>query len=1054
LQNIIMSQTFPRNPDSNKNASSYFSNDDDYIAQTRANRDDFLPKAERSQIITVNSTSKLQQPTDMEMQWSYLLTDFNQCLRQCSNQLSAFEFTVKETRKLLNCDRVVVYSLNEQAYGVVVAESVAPGWTQALGKVIHDPCFEVRYLEKYRNGRVKALDNIYEAGMTPCYIEQLEALEVKANLVAPILKEGKLFGLLVAHQCNAPRAWQQSETRAIAQIATQVGYQLDQIKLLADYHNLQQQAEREKQWTNYFTDAIQYIRASLNRDDILKATVREVRRVLNCDRVVIYSMDRQDRGVVVAESVAPGWTRALGKVINDPCFEAKYIEKYRNGRVRALENIYAAGMTPCYIEQLENLEVKANLVAPVINEGKLFGLLVAHQCDAPRAWQHYEVRWVAQLATQVGFALDNASVLVNSDRLQQKSQSETQWSQYFTDAIQNIRASLDREDILEVTTEEVRSVLKCDRVVVYSMNRQSHGVIVAESVAPGWTRAKGITIKDPCFESRYMDKYRDGRVRALDNIYEAGMTSCYIEQLEALQVKANLVTPIISEGKLFGLLVAHQCTAPRAWQQPEIMWVAQVATQVGFALDNASLLVNSKHLQQQADNEAQWTQYFTDAIQNIRASLDRDDILDVTTEEVRRILNCDRVVVYSLDRQSYGAIVAESVAPGWTRGLGKVIQDPCFEARYMDKYRNGRVKAQDNIYEAGMTPCYIEQLEVLEVKANLVAPIIGEGKLEGLLVVHQCSAPRVWQQSEIRWIAQLSTQVGFALDNAGLLKRLEHYQNNEIIVRDRDREQERVQTQVSTLLTNSRIAFENLSLGAVSQSSAIAKTLSQIQGIANFAREVVDCTQKVKIQVQLAERTLQSGGHILGQATDSITDTQKEIVQAVVKVNNLTQTSQELSEKLELIENIVKQLTDRSLNVLTSQTENVEREQALEFTEGAISLMQQLSKVTADMKTVFATLEIDADEATDLMSSGAQNVSTGVELVQQTQQKFKQIETSNNRIKVLAEKIYQAIGNQVQTSNFVSQSVQEVASLTQHISKQSLTVIDSFDQLKEFAQKL
>ncbi len=1044
-----MSQTFPRNSDSNKNASSYFSNNKDHDLQVRA---------ERSQIITVDSSTTLQQPADLEMQWSYLLTDFDRTLRQCSNELSAFDFAVKETRNLLNCDRVVVYSLNDRADGVVVAESVALGWTQALGKIIHDPCFEARYLEKYRNGRIKALDNIYEAGMTPCYIEQLEALEVKANLVAPIINDGNLSGLLVAHQCSAPRAWQQSETRAIAQIAIQVGYQLGQIKLLADYHRLQQQAEREKQWTHYFTDAVQYIRASLNREDILKATVREVRRVLNCDRVVVYSMDRQERGVIVAESVAPGWTRALGKVINDPCFAARYIDKYRNGRVKALENIYAAGMTPCYIEQLENLEVKANLVVPVINEGNLFGLLVAHQCDAPRAWENYEVRWVAQLATQVGFALDNASVLVNSDRVQQQAHSETQWSQYFTDAIQNIRASLDREDILEVTTDEVRSVLNCDRVVVYSMSPQSHGVVVAESVARGWTRVKGNTIEDPCFEAKYIDKYRDGRVRALDNIYEAGMTPCYIEQLEALQVKANLVTPIVSEGKLFGLLVAHQCSAPRAWQQPEIMWVTQIATQVGFALDNASLLVNSQQIQQQADNEAQWTQYFTDAIQNIRASIDRDDILEVTTDEVRRILNCDRVVVYSLDRQSHGAIVAESVAPGWTRGLGKVIQDPCFEARYIDKYRNGRVKALNNIYEAGMTPCYIEQLEALEVKANLVAPIIGEGKLFGLLVAHQCSAPRIWQQSEIRWMAQLSTQVGFALDNAGLLKRLEHYQTNEITVRDRDREQNLVQTQVSTLLANSRIAFENLSVGAVNQSAAIAKTLNQIQGIANFAREVVDRTQKVKIQVHLADRTVQSGEQTIEQVTNSVTDTYKALVQAVVKVNKIARSSQDLSNKIRLIDNIAKQLSHRALNVLASQAENaaenVECEQPLEFIEEVVSVMQQLSEARVCMKTALATLETDADDATYLINSGTQKFETVIELVQQTQQKFEQIETSTNSIKMLTEKIYQAISNQVQTSNYVSQSVQEVANLTQKISKQSLTVIDSFDQLREFAQKL
>jgi methyl-accepting chemotaxis protein PixJ len=1047
-----MSPTFSQGSDANKNTSYYKSNQEELLVDWARENDASVSKKEQSRIITINSAAEFQQPVDTKTQWSYLLTDFSQCLYQCSTETKIFEFTVKETRKLLSCDRVVIYSLNDQAHGLVVAESVGTGWTKALGKVIYDPCFEARYIEKYSNGRIKALDDIYLAGLTPCYIEQLEKLEVKANLVAPIIKGDKLLGLLVAHQCSAPRTWQQIEASSIAQIALQVGDRLDRIKLLADYQSLQQQTEKEKQWTNYFTDAIQYIRASLNQEEILKATVREVRRVLNCDRVVVYSTDNKKRGTIVAESVAPGWTRALGKVIDDPCFEAKYLEEYRNGRVRALENIYVAGMTPCYIEQLEKLEVKANLVAPIINEGKLFGLLVAHQCDEPRAWQHYEVRWVAQLATQVGFALDNASLLASSDRVQQASQDEAQWGHYFTAAIQNIRASLDREDILEVTTEEVRSLLKCDRVVVYSMNSESHGGIIAESVAPGWMRTKGMTIQDPCFEARYMDKYRNGRVRALENIREAGMTSCYIEQLETIQVKANLVTPIVSEGKLFGLLVAHQCSAPRAWQQSEIAWIAQIATQVGFALDNASLLVSSQKVQQQVENEAQLTKYFTEAIQHIRASLDRDDILEVAADEARRVLNCDRVVVYSLDRESNGTIVAESVAPGWTRGLGRVIQDPCFKARYMDKYRNGRVMATDNIYQAGMTPCYIEQLEVLEVKANLVAPIIGEGKLFGLFVAHQCSASRAWRQSEISWMAQLSNQIGFALDNASLLKKLAQYRENESVTPDRDRGQ--IQAQISNLLANSRIAFENLSVGAVNQSAAISNTLSQIQGIANFVKEIVDSTQDVNIQVRLAGQTIQSENSSLRQAKDIVSDIQQTIVQAASKIENLHKSSQELSKKIKLFEDIATQITHDSLNVLTAPTGNSEHEQIIEFTKGVISLMQKLTEVTSSTKTMIANIETETNKTTDLMDIGAKNAAIGVELVQQTQQKFKQIETTIDQMQFLTKKVSQAGIDRIQTSNSVSQSVQEVANLTQQISKQSLTVIDYFDQLQEFTRRL
>jgi methyl-accepting chemotaxis protein PixJ len=695
-------------------------------------------------------------------------------LSQSVSQKDLLKAIVEEARTYLNCDRVVVYSLNQDKYGAIVAESVALGYTQWLGITIADPCFEAKYLDQYRNGRVRAINDIDKVEMTPCHKEQLKAMEVKANLVTPIINEGNLYGLLVAHQCKTPREWHTGEIEFLHQLAKKTGLALENAQLIDNLVRLQTQTERERKWTNHFTDAIQYIRQSIKQDDLLEISVEEVRRVLECDRVVVYSLNQDQYGVVIAESVSAGYPRALNKTIADPCFAARYLDKYRDGRVRAINNIYEAGMTTCYIEQLETLEVKANLVTPILNEGKLFGLLVAHQCSEPRNWQDYEIRWVTQIATQVGFALDNAQVLTESTTIQAHAERERKWTHYFTDAIQYIRQSIKQDDLLEISVEEVRRVLECDRVVVYSLNQDQYGVVIAESVAPGYPRALNKTIADPCFAARYLDKYRDGRVRAIDNIYEAGMTKCYIEQLETLEVKANLVTPILNEGKLFGLLVAHQCSQPRNWQDYEIRWVTQIATQVGFALDNAQVLTESTTIQAHAERERKWTHYFTDAIQYIRQSIKQDDLLEISVEEVRRVLECDRVVVYSLNQDKYGVVIAESVSAGYPRALNKTIADPCFAARYLDKYRDGRVRAINNIYEAGMTTCYIEQLETLEVKANLVTPILNEGKLFGLLVAHQCSQPRNWQDYEIRWVTQIATQVGFALDNAILLKKLKN----------------------------------------------------------------------------------------------------------------------------------------------------------------------------------------------------------------------------------------------------------------------------------------
>lgn len=623
----------------------------------------------------------------------------------------------------------------------------------------------------------------------------------------------------------------------------------------------EQQANFDMEWAQYFTQTVRYIRQSLVKEDVLKTATEEVRRVLNCDRVVVYSLDEDEQGVVTAESVSPRFSKILGTVIIDPCFEAKYIEKYQNGRVKAIPNIYEANLNPCHIEQLERLEIKANLVAPIINEGELLGLLVASQCSQPRYWEEYEIRYFSQIAMQVGFALDNANVLTEVANLKKQADIEAQWTQYFNNTVKLIRQSLNREDIIGIATEEVRRILDCDRVVIYSLNEEEQGVVTAESVAPRFTKVLGTTIIDLCFEAKYIKKYQNGRVKAISNIYEANLTRCHIEQLERLEIKANLVAPIINEGKLLGLLVANQCSRFREWLSYEIKYFSQIAMQVGFALDNANVLAETANLRQQADVENQWTQYFTDTVKLIRQSLEPEDILKTATEEIRRILECDRVVVYGLNQVNYGIITAESVAPRFTKGLGMVIEDPCFEAKYIEKYENGRVRAIPNIYEANLTPCHIKQLERLEIKANLVAPIINEEKLLGLLVANQCSDFREWYDYEIRWFSQIAMQIGFALENAKLIKA--NQKANELNKSIFLPQQEDLKQVVIQLSEDSRMIFKAFSGNALNLLNYLGVCRQKTQ-------EISDSSKIIKTTAEQVEKHLQRNYNLLEKERENI----------------------------------------------------------------------------------------------------------------------------------------------------------------------------------------
>jgi HAMP domain-containing protein len=180
--------------------------------------------------------------------------------------------------------------------------------------------------------------------------------------------------------------------------------------------------------------------------------------------------------------------------------------------------------------------------------------------------------------------------------LLEQQKAENDRSQLLKDITLKLSQFPQVEQILHTAVEEMRFALRADRVIVYEFDKNWLGNIITESVADGYPRALGASIDDPCFREHFVERYRQGRVQATANIYEAGLTECHLQQLEPFGVKANLVAPIVlgSNRQLLGLLIAHQCDAPRNWAEKDIDLFSQLATQVGFALDRVNLLEKQK----------------------------------------------------------------------------------------------------------------------------------------------------------------------------------------------------------------------------------------------------------------------------------------------------------------------------------------------------------------------------------------------------------------------------------------------------------------------------
>ncbi|MCC5666681.1 GAF domain-containing protein [Nostoc sp. CHAB 5784] len=535
---------------------------------------------------------------------------------------------------------------------------------------------------------------------------------------------------------------------------------------------------RQNEQQKALSGVIARIRESLDIETIFKITVTEVRQLLKSDRVSVFRFypELGWEGEFIYEDVGAEWDSALAAKLRDHCFAAEFAGLYQQGRIKAMTDIYQASVSDCHVQMLERFQVRANIAAPLIKGKDLWGLLCIHQCSNPRQWEASEIEFVQLIAEHLGVALQQADYLeqvkLQSAELAQAKAREkaAQWQRTIAITIEKIRQSLDLESIFHTTTGELRQLLNADRVAIYRFNPDWSGEFVFESVAEGWisliheqlqrpevsenvSECSAKDLAKPPVADTYLQDTEGGSFsrcevyRVCNDIYNSGFSDCYIKVLEIYQARAYVIIAIYHGQKLWGLLAVYQNARMRDWQKDEVYLLTQVGTQLGVALQQAEFIQQMQTQAAEISKAAQRQRALANTVEKIRQSLDIEAIFKTTTQEVRRLLEVERVAIYRFYPDWSGEFVADSIVDGWTP---MVKPQPVTEGVLVQGKQTGKY-ARNEVF----------------------VPISQGEKLWGLLVAYQNSQPRYWQDEEINLLAQVGAQLGVALQQAESLKQMQ-----------------------------------------------------------------------------------------------------------------------------------------------------------------------------------------------------------------------------------------------------------------------------------------
>lgn len=572
----------------------------------------------------------------------------------------------------------------------------------------------------------------------------LTALRAKGVICLPILVENKPVAAMLAASPEPMPYFTDEDRHVYTQISQQTSVILQNISLL-------NQTRRRLDEVNLLLDFSRSL-SGMDADSVVGSLLESARRVIphaHAGVVLVWN----SKAEMLIPRAASGYADDDSMMkINYRLGEALPGTAYMNRKSRRVDEI---NFPRDYNLNTENLAYYRQatggrlpvscLIVPIVAAEQNIGLLVLDNFNTTSAFRIEDETLLISLSQQVALSLDNM-------RLVQTSQERAGQLQALNDASASLTTSLSTDQLVNSLLDQLGPILPFDTATLWLREKDRLTVVSTRGFSDVEERqGLSISVSDSALFKELAQTAQPIFVK--DVREDARFPPVEAPRLSWLGI------PLIYKNELAGVLAVEKWQAnfyTREQMQAGLTFVSQAAV----SLDNSRLFEDSVKRATELDQRSQRLTALNRFTSTLTRSLDTDQIMTATADELLQGLGASRVSIVTFER---GQNLWKYTAPRIRAKLPRLLP----EAPIFNRLRESQ--GIFNTDDVRTEPDLSSVLEMLgeNARALLILPLASSGVLSALVFVQLVGENR-FGINELEVARTITNQASIALENARL----------------------------------------------------------------------------------------------------------------------------------------------------------------------------------------------------------------------------------------------------------------------------------------------